>query len=70
MAKVVKSFNYKRDNNTFVFVNSVGARQDLTAEGDTDSAADAVIIGQIQAKVNAAQGNLNELETVLTAAGS
>ncbi len=70
ISKIVKQFNAKRTNGTFVFVNAAGTKTDIVAEGDTDSAADALIIAAVQAKVAAAQANTDELNEVLVLAGS
>jgi hypothetical protein len=70
ISKIVKSFNAKRANNTYVFLNTANGRGDLTAEANTDSEADALILAQIQAKVATAQSNTDELNEVLVLAGS
>lgn len=70
ISKIVKSFNAKRTNNTYVFNNSGSTRQDLTAEGNTESEADAALEAQIVARRDAAQGNVDELNEVLTLASS
>lgn len=72
ISKIVKAFNAKRTNGSFVFTVSPGStvRSDLTAEGDTESLADAAIEAQIVAKRDAAQGNVDELNEVLGLASS
>jgi hypothetical protein len=70
ISKIVKAFNAKRTNGTFVFVNVNNVRQDLTSEADTESAADAALEAQIVTKRDAAQGNVDELNEVLTLAST
>lgn len=70
ISKIVKSFNAKRPNGSYVFATTNGGRTDLTAEGDTESQADAAIEAQIVAKRDAAQGNVDELNEVLGLASS
>lgn len=68
--KIVKAFNAKRANGSFVFVTNVGSRDDLKAEADTESQADAAIEAQIVVKRDSAQGNVDELNEVLALASS
>lgn len=72
LSSVVKSFNAKRAlDSSFVFVDGLGARQDLTAEASTEALADQAIEAQIVTLRNAASGAaLDELNEVLALAQS
>lgn len=68
---VVKHFNVKRTDNTFVFAsNSAGTiRSDIIVEAPNGSDADAGIAQIVTNRRDAAQGNADELNTVLGLVG-
>jgi hypothetical protein len=66
---VVKSFNAKRTNGTFVFRTATGGREDITKEAATGELVDTAIANEITARRDAAQGNVDELNEVLSITG-
>lgn len=58
--KVTKSLQVQRDNNSNIFVPTLTSTKPTGAECDAD------LVAQINAKIQAAQGQVDELTSVLT----
>lgn len=67
--KVVQTVNFKRDNGTLVFNNTIGnvAGAPITKEANSNSECDALVAAEITGRVAAVQGNVDELNAILAA---